>query len=407
MSKILFISDAHTPPLYCVRARFFADYLTRQGHSVMFVSERYDDECDCDSVESPTYLHKPVGVYSSNPLARVIKRTFVWLADMVLPCKERIFTRGVRKAIAGQMFDVVICSTFHSFPLLTAQTIAREHNAKLMVDVRDMAEQMHGYVYHEFHPRVLHWLFSLKHKAEIHRRNSVLRTADALTTVSPWHVEQLRQYNPHVTLVYNGYNEGFVVPRALCQKRFEIVYLGKFYGEPLQCVDRFFEVVGKMVSAEDMDINIVFYTDEASRSRLSEHIPQVLADRISFEGYVPRNQVYTVLSEASAALVLTNKERPEGPHGMMTTKFFEALGAGTPVLCTRSDGSYLATLVNSTHAGVTDDDLQEFEEYIRRLYRQWQASGITTADVADEVRVEYSRQQQAAKLNSIIDGFSK
>ena len=409
MSRILFISDAHTPPLYGVRVRFFADFMAKRGHEVVLVSERYDEskEQRAKSKEQRTnnsYNHLAVRIYSANRTLKILQRVLVWLADMFFPCKECIFTRGVRKAIEDRKFDVVICSTFHSFPLLTAQTIANELGAKLVVDVRDMAEQMQGYVYHEYHPRWSHWLLALKQKAELRRRNEVLRSADALTTVSPWHVEQLRQYNPNATLIYNGYDSEEVMPRAEKQKKFEIVYLGKFYGEPLQNVSTFFRLMQNLIEDEGLDINLVFYTDDKSRARLSEHIPQNIADHTRFEDYVPRGQVPEILSKASAALVLTNEERPEGPHGMMTTKFFEALGAGVPVLCTRTNGGCLADVVNSTAAGITDIDTEKFCQYIRALYRQWQTTGMTHADTPDELRQFYNRQKQTEKLETVC-GF--
>lgn len=401
MAKILIISDAHTPPLYGVRARFFADYLKRKGHTVLFVSEHYPD--DNRQTEKPIYPHKRVRIYSLNPVLRFLKRLLIWLADIVFPCKERMFTRGVRRILEERKFDVVICSAFHSFPLLTARTIARELDAKLIVDVRDMAEQTGGYVYHQYHPRWLAPLLKCKQSVEIRRRNEVLRQADAITTVSPWHVEQLRKYNDNVNLIYNGYDADAVLPRAEKQKRFEIVYLGKYYGEPLQSVDNFYSVMSRLVSAEGLDINIVFYTDEESRTRLSEYMPPLLAEHIRFEGYVPRKCVPKILSEASASLVITNKERMEGPHGIMTTKFFEALGAGTPVLCTRSDGSYLAELIIKTRAGVTDDDNDEFADYIRQLYAQWKQTGTTSAGSDPQWQKLLSRQSQAQELERIIE----
>ena len=42
--------------------------------------------------------------------------------------------------------------------------------------------------------------------------------------------------------------------------------------------------------------------------------------------FIPNNEIPQLLNKSSINLILTTKSSNDGPHGIMTTKFFEALG---------------------------------------------------------------------------------
>ena len=401
MARILIITDAHTPPLYGVRARSFAQHLAQQGHDVELISEYYHD--NKTQLTNLKYKYLQLPIYGKNSVMAFLVRTAVWLIDILFPLKEKLFTNAIRKNISGKTYDAILCSTFNSFPLLTAHTIAQEVNAKLIVDIRDMAEQAPGFVYHQYHHRILTPLLKLKQRRETQRRNQVLRQADAITTVSPWHLEQLKDYNTNIHLIYNGYDADSVVPRAKKQENFNIVYLGKYYGKPLQNAQPFFSFVQQLINDEGLDIRLTFYTDAASRQMLTQVIHDSIRHRITFRDYVPRQQVPHILSRASAALVLTEVEDADGPHGIMTTKFFEAIGAGTPVLCSRCTSGPLKELIDNTKAGITDSDPEAFLQYVRKLYQQWSATNTTQTDTDSNTACKFSRQQQALQLQQVIE----
>ena len=59
-------------------------------------------------------------------------------------------------------------------------------------------------------------------------------------------------------------------------------------------------------------------------------------------GFISRDGVPDLLHRASVVLLLAGETKENGPHGIMTTKFFEALGVEKPILCVRNDGGCLA-----------------------------------------------------------------
>ena len=87
-------------------------------------------------------------------------------------------------------------------------------------------------------------------------------------------------------------------------------------------------------------------------------------------------------------LVLTS----EHTHGMLTTKFYEALGCEKPVLCVPSDKGALAELIEYTHAGLATDDEEAIKTFILDRYHEWQAQGYTRQ--ATQHRNEFAREAQ-------------
>jgi hypothetical protein len=86
----------------------------------------------------------------------------------------------------------------------------------------------------------------------------------------------------------------------------------------------------------------------------------------------------------------------EHTHGMLTTKFYEALGCEKPILCVPSDKGALAELIDYTHAGIATEDTEEMKTFIMEQYRQWQQHGFTHQRTRH--RNEFTRTAQYDKL---------
>jgi len=123
-----------------------------------------------------------------------------------------------------------------------------------------------------------------------------------------------------------------------------------------------------------------------------------LTNYLYYHDYVSPQEIPALLHEASVVLVFSNKTVPGGPNGIMTTKFYEALGVEKPVLCVRSDEAHLAQLIHETNAGVSATTVDEVEEFIRTKYDEWKSKGYTHQNVNVEEKNKYSRQQQAIQF---------
>ena len=114
---------------------------------------------------------------------------------------------------------------------------------------------------------------------------------------------------------------------------------------------------------------------------------------------VSHNKLGDAIRESSIMVVLTNTDT----HGMLTTKFYEALGCEKPVLGVPSDRGELAKLIAYTNAGIATDDMEEIKAFIEEKKQEWQQKGFTRQQT--QHREEFSRETQCRKLEEIIQQY--
>ena len=194
MKSVLILCDLF-PPAFGPRMGYLCKYLSGEGWTPVVVTEQVPGdtfEFLCEGVDV-TYV----------PASRMASQT-----DVFFGRKTARLERAAERKLAERPCDVVLCSTYREFPLAAARRIARRHRLPLVVDLRDIIEQYAGDEYLS-HPlprlfgveRIVARLFRARSLAI---RNRALEEAKAVTTISPWHVEVLRQRNPHVHLIYKG-----------------------------------------------------------------------------------------------------------------------------------------------------------------------------------------------------------
>lgn len=397
LKKILVITDALTQPLYHARVRNVVQSLRYKNVSIDWITEKYETIPSTLNVEPiiqiPFYKHQ-------GTLGKV-----EWLCKNILNVlfdyKNRYFTRHALKYVTDKEYDMVFCSTFHTFGLQAAHKIAQQKQIPLHIDLRDIAEQCANNAYSKaLSSSSFHLISKLYRQLNIWRRNKILRQADSLSSVSPWHVAYLSQFNPNTHLIYNGYDEKRFYPTKVKSERFKIVYAGKWYGKPLQDPTLLFEALAEI---DKPLIDIVWYTNAEMHAPLkqmaAQHLPKHY--QLKVNNYVPNSEVATILANSSIILVLTNK----GTHGIMTTKFFEALGVEKPILCIRSDEGYLAKTIQETKSGLAATRVKEVKEFILNAYAQWEREGYTHVEV--QQKEQFSRQAQALQFEEIFNNIIK
>ena len=126
-----------------------------------------------------------------------------------------------------------------------------------------------------------------------------------------------------------------------------------------------------------------------------EVVKQAIKDLdVVLEMHTPQNdpishtQLGDAIRRSSIMLVLTSAHT----HGMLTTKFYEALGCEKPVLCVPSDKGALAELITYTNTGIATDDPDKIKNFILTHYEAWKKNGCTRQ--ATQHRVEFTRNNQ-------------
>ena len=366
MKRLLVVSDPPAAPGYLPRLRYLCDYLVRKGYDVTLLTEEYQP-----LTFAHTYSIETIRMYSGGTIDWLFKSVWTLLTNW----HDRAFAQRAlqeivnRKSSNRTSYDLVVCTSFSDFPLGAAQRIAKQLNVPLVCDIRDLDEQVENSRYQYKHQS--RWLMPFRRlyrAIHIRRRNAILRAADAITTVSPWHVAFLKQFNPNVHLVYNGFDEAQFYPQDIQTKEFKVTYIGSLFEWQK-------EALAKVQQVEPVTI----------------HTPQ--------NDPVSHNKLGDAIRESSVMLVLTNTNT----HGMLTTKFYEALGCEKPILCVPSDQGELAKLIQYTNAGIATDDIEEIKAFIAEKKHEWKTNGFTRQQTRH--REEFSREAQCRQFEEIIQHY--
>lgn len=358
MKRLLIVSDPPAAPGYLPRVRSLCEYLVRKGYDVTLLTETYGD-----LAFEHSYPIETINMYSGGTFDWLIKTVWTLLTDW----HNRAFARKSLQlsVISHQPFDAVFCSVFSDFPLGAALRIARALNVPLYCDIRDLDEQVEDSTY-QYHHRTW-WTMPFRHiyrAIHIRRRNKVLRAAKSVTTVSPWHADFIRQFNPEVSVVYNGYDAVQFYPEDIPSKQFTISYIGSLFGWQEAGLNKVRQAIDEL----GLPIQLILHTPT--------------------QNTLAYNALGDAIRQSSILLVLTN----ERTHGMLTTKFYEALGCEKPILCVPSDKGSLAELIAYTNAGIATDDIEDIKAFIRERYEEWQQKGFTRQ--ATQHRENFAREAQ-------------
>ncbi|MBR1786836.1 MAG: glycosyltransferase [Paludibacteraceae bacterium] len=393
--RCLIITDAFTPPDYKPRIRALCDNLTLRGWTVEVCAETFGD-----LPFQRDYKTTTLQFYKGGKLDWFIKQVWSLLTDY----KNRWFSRKIASLYKNENFDIVVCSTFSTFPLRAARDFARLKNIPFVADLRDIAEQVGGHQYQQSRSNFSLWLARLYDKINIRRRNKILREANVVTTVSKWHLAQLQHLNPNTVLIYNGYDERIFQPKNVKTDKFRLLYAGKLYGPELQDPTLLFEALRDLKKSNATPcLTMDWYVDKKHHDSLLATLNHYdIADLCQINDYVPITDIPALLQQCSIALIFSNKATAQGPHGVLTTKFFEILGVKKPALVVRSDQHSLSDLLKETNAGLAANDKISVIRFIKDNYAQWIKNGYT---LQDNNNIGFSRSEQATQFENLFNSL--
>ncbi|MDL2221938.1 glycosyltransferase [Parabacteroides sp. OttesenSCG-928-N08] len=413
MKRVLILCDMF-PPAFGPRMGYLAKYLPENGWEPTVVTEEIPENMfaflagNCPVVAINYYSAK-------NKIMRKCQWLYTILLHLLFDYKERRMYKVAKRLHQQQPFDLILCSSFQSFPLTAARWMAEEYGIPLVVDLRDIIEQYSGeeYIKHKL-PRLFgldKWIKRHYTRRQLSIRNRALQVASYVTTISPWHVEQLKHFNPNVTLIYNGYDPELFYPVVQPTPHFTITYTGRLLSAAMRDPSLLFEALARLSSdgiLQPTDCRVVWYVDEQSQRMIKElAAPYQIDPFMHYKGYVAASEIPAILNRSSLLLILTNRASQEGPKGVMTTKFFESLAVEKPLLCVRSDESYLAAAIHATQAGVAASTVEEVTDFLVYHYYQWKEWGYTFSRVNREALSLYSRREQARQFATIFHSLSE
>ena len=229
--KVLIVCDMF-PPAFGPRMGYLCKYMRQAGWNPVVVTEWIDDQTFAfltDGIETH-YVHYFPNAHRGK-LIRRLEWLAVFTADLLFQYKSKKMARVARERLREGGFIGVLSSTYRTFPLPVALMMAREFHLPLIADHRDIIEQYASdeFISRPFHtlPFIDRWITRIYRSHLLKSRNKALRQANHVTTVSPWHVEQLAKINSNVSLIYNGYDPEIFYPKIEKTERFNMTYTGR------------------------------------------------------------------------------------------------------------------------------------------------------------------------------------
>lgn len=233
----------------------------------------------------------------------------------------------------------------------------------------------------------------------------VLRTADAVTTVSPTWARMLEARgglpDGAVHVVHNGVDEADLVDAAAVRAdAFVLAHVGSLYASRNPAA--LWAALARLQAdgaIPKLVVRLVGRVDEA-----------VLADAratgvpVEAEPYVPHDAA--VREMAAAALLVLSIEPFAAERGMITGKLYEYLASGRPVLGVGPPDGDAEALLTATGGGHLHarDDVDGLADALRQHYEAW-ARGRPRAGAPWGAVAPYTRRAQTLRLGEIIDGL--
>lgn len=87
-----------------------------------------------------TEIHR-IPLHPTSGPFRSLRWSLGFLGTLLFDLKGRRFRRCVEQICAGRDFDLLLCSTYYTFPLNTALSFSRSHQIPFIADLRDIAEE--------------------------------------------------------------------------------------------------------------------------------------------------------------------------------------------------------------------------------------------------------------------------
>lgn len=128
MKRVLILCDLF-PPAFGPRMGYLCKYLKQAGWQVEVVAEAMDDKTfaflagSCPITFVPYYTAK-------NRILRKLQWIVTLLADFLFSYKDRKMAKVAHRICQRQAFDLILCSSFRTFPLVAARLTAQRHHCR-------------------------------------------------------------------------------------------------------------------------------------------------------------------------------------------------------------------------------------------------------------------------------------
>ena len=303
-----------------------------------------------------------------------------------------------RQLLRGGRYDALVSSGAPHSVHLIGRSLHRASGTPWIADLHDPWTDIS--YYDEFpHTR---WAERL----DAHFERSVLAEASAVTTVSPsWANLFADKAENRYAVVENGFDAGtFKHVHPPLADDFVLAHVGKLYASRNPTVLwKALAVLHDEGRIPRLRVRLTGTVAPAVRQSIERH---GLSSIVEIEDFVPHDAA--VRRMASSTLLLLVIERFAQAKGMITSKLYEYLASGRPVLGIGPAAGDADALLREHRAGcVVDwDELAHVKERIVTSYEAWAASHPKGGASWEEIQVHnraHQAQRLADELNAVTD----
>lgn len=226
----------------------------------------------------------------------------------------------------------------------------------------------------------------------------VARRADAIVTATNGIAEEMRAFGPsaRVTTIENAADfDDFAGLEYRRGDTFRVTHTGSFVGR--RDAGPFLDALAR---AEGVVARFVGDFPPADPARLNE---LGLDGRVERVPYLSRAETLAE-QRSSDALLLLLPDTGRAGRGILTTKLFEYLAAGRPILAVVQPDSEAAALVREAGAGVVvpPGDVDGIAGALDELHRRWLEGDLPGPELDPERRRRLDRRERAERLAALL-----
>ncbi len=356
------------------------------GNSFAFYDPGLEGKDTCEMIRVPLVMPPKRSLWG------FVYRVLMYVFPQLLPGGPYLKMKKAAEArIRKGDIDVILASSPVHFSLIIADYLSRKYGVPWVADMRDLPGECSDgrNIFTE-----LRWLMRMQ--------MATCRSASALITVSEPLGDELRSWHPKkpVQIIYNGFDEDNYSDDTEPDKdHFHMVFCGSVAGgtSPVLLFDALDDILESDSSMLD-NFSLSFYGSNKKllsallRDRSCSRLVK-LKRRVSFEESIVAQM------NAQALLFLAY------PHaqGIMSSKLFEYLGAGRPVLSVPGDGGVTDIVLRETGGGVAGRTADEIKSILSKWISEWRDCGTLKYNGKTEVVSRYTRKHQAGRLGELLD----
>ena len=329
-----------------------------------------------------------------------LEKSAIWMrANLLVPDPRVFWVKPSVKFLtdlvkSGQFQAIITTGPPHSLHLIGLE-LKRKTGIFWLADFRDPWSQW------EFLDTLpMSFLVRKKHE---NLEQSVLKTADVITTISPTFQRDLNKIaGREIKLLTNGYDPSDIPqdfkPREKTAGHMHLVYSGII--DSIRNPMHILEAMKIEFSEKNEDVKMTFVGNVSESVREFVQTDSWLSARVHFAGYVSHREVFGFYEHADAlVLILTDTKNAQGN---IPGKLFEYLATGIPVLALGDPKGDSATILHNSGSGsvIAHTDSDAIRKRLREVFES------DKRDTGSGNLEKYSRKNLSIQLAKILDEIS-